>query len=150
MCQAFELQAHHTQIDPCLAGSMQKFLVFTHPASPANPGDRPLYYPATWERLETCWPQWWFLVCAQPLAPSAWSLNDLQAPTEGLPDPRLQRPTVPSICPDQVQPWEGGRRWLERRQQPPRAPAIRDVGRMHQRLHDQAEGINEQVAFAPR
>lgn len=75
--QAFEHQTHHAKIDPGLAGSRQKFVVFAHAAISANPGDRPLNNPAAWKQLEACRPQWWPLVDTQPLSASARSLDDL-------------------------------------------------------------------------
>jgi hypothetical protein len=52
--EALEHHAHQAQIHPRLTGGWQKFVVFAHAAVPADPGERALNDPATWEHVETC------------------------------------------------------------------------------------------------
>ncbi|HEU5439683.1 MAG TPA: hypothetical protein VFU88_10370 [Ktedonobacterales bacterium] len=146
--QPLQHQPHHAQIHPRLAGGRQKFIVAAHPAVPADPGDRPLNNPAAWEHLEPRLPQRWFLVGPQPLAAPALSLDELQAPAERLSHPGLQWPEVGAVGPDQFQ----ARQRVYKRQQEPwgwGTGAVLHVGGKDHDTQHQAEGVNEQVAFAP-
>ncbi len=73
-------------------------------------------------------------------------LHDLYLPAERLFDPLNETPLlVSTIGPDQLQPRKAV---CERREQEFPAVIILDIGFMHQHLHDQAIGIDEQMPLA--
>src|SRR5258705_1751224 len=92
MHQAFEHHAHHAEVDPRLARGRQKRVVFTHPSVAADPRERSFDDPAAREEVKAWESRRWFLALPHPAPAPAWTLDDLEAPAEGLPQPGLQRP----------------------------------------------------------
>jgi hypothetical protein len=144
--QSFEHETDHAEVDPGLARGGQEFVVSAHAAIASDPGEGAFHDPRSWQELKAPKPERALLVCWQPLSPSPRPLDNLQPPAQRLPCPGLQRAHIRAIGPDQLQ---SGQRVGDSEQQPWSAGAVLEIRRVNVRLDDQAEGIDEQMAFAP-
>ncbi len=73
-------------------------------------------------------------------------LDDFHAPAQRLGHPSDEAPLIAAIDPDELQAGEGG---IEAGQQRLSPLAIRLVGRVDACLQQEAERVDEKVAFAP-
>src|SRR5579885_770865 len=143
--QAFQHASHHAQVHPGLTGSRQKLIIFAHAPVAAYPSERAFYDPAPRQHLEPRCPGGWFLLLLPPASTSSWLLHNLQSPAEGLPHPGLERTQIGAIGPDEFQARQPG---LEVQQEPLGALAVLETDGMNDYFVHQAQGINQQMAFA--
>ena len=130
----FEHQVYHRNMNPCLAGFRQFFVVFAESTTPAQPGQGALHHhPPAGQHLKPM---------AVPIP-----AHHAQHPTTGGPSPRHQPPSLGGISPDDLEPGEPVQQ-LDQHQLGP-IPVL-DVGGMNCYGQEQSGGIHYNVALAPR
>ena len=129
----FEHQVYHRNMNPCLAGFRQFFVVFAESPTPAQPGQGALHHPSPGQHLK-------------PVAVRI-PAHHAQHPITGGPSPRHQPPSVGGISPDDLEPGEPVQQ-LDQHQLGP-IPVL-DVGGMNCYGQEQPGGIHYNVALAPR
>ena len=128
-----EHRVYHRNMNPCLAGCRQFFVVFAESPTPAQPGQGALHHPPAGQHLKPV---------AVPIP-----AHHAQHPTTGGPSPRHQPPSVGGISPDDLEPGEPVQQ-LDQHQLGP-IPVL-DVGGMNRYRREQPGGIHYNVALAPR
>ena len=129
----FEHQVYHRNVNPCLPGFRQFFVVFAESPTPAQPGQGALHHPPAGQYLKPV---------AVPIP-----AHHAQYPTTGGPSPRYQPPSVGGISPDDLEPGEPVQQ-LDQHQLGP--ISVLDVGGMNCYRQEQPGGIHYNVALAPR
>jgi hypothetical protein len=122
----------HRQVDKCLAGAGQVFVVFGQPSVPAQPGECPLHYPSLGLHFEPFGS--WF------------SVDYVHRPCVDVADPFQPQPSVRLVSVDHQQT-------RHRKCSPPKQRLgtflIRDTSRMHDHHQQQSQCVHQNVAFSP-
>lgn len=126
-------QIRHGQIDHRFAGFGQCFIVFTQASVFPKPRKGSLHHPSARQHHKPM-----EIVVA---------FDDLQNPMSEFLNPLDEFPGISTICPDQGQPRKPFLQFGHNQFGP--IPILK-VGRMNNHGHDQADGIDDNMAFSPR
>ena len=124
---------NHRNLNPCLTGLGQFFIVFAQPPAPPKPGQGSLHHPSPGQHLE--------LVAVQ------WTLDDLEQPATEGECPLHKLSSITPIGPNQLEPRKSPH---QLRKHQLGSITVLDVGSVDHHSQRQSQGIHHNMALTAR